>query len=61
MNGRDRVLVSVGNIQLPASKPPSVNMLLIDGVWQDIFFGLKVNFLILIRVWRPVRVVIKNS
>ena len=39
------------NVQLPASKPPSVNMLLIDGVWQDIFFGLKVNFLISIRVW----------
>lgn len=51
MNGRDRVLVSVGNIQLPASKPPSLNMLLIDDVWQDIFFGLKVNILILIRVW----------
>ena len=51
MNGRDRVPVSVGNIQFPASKPPSVNMLLIDGVWQDFFFGLKVKFLILIRVW----------
>ena len=51
MVGTEYLYLAVGNIQLPASKPPSVNMLLIDGVWQDIFFGLKVKFLILIRVW----------